>query len=62
MGRYVCYDCGEEFDYPRIVSESRGEFWGMPAFEEMGYCPYCGSECWDEVISKTVDVEEDDQV
>lgn len=58
MERYTCYDCGNRFDYPHIVIESRGEFWGMPAFEEMGYCPYCGSECWDETANM---IDEDEE-
>lgn len=41
---YKCYDCGAEFDEYEEVSESRGEFWGMPAYETMAYCPICHSE------------------
>jgi len=45
-----CDDCGwighsEEL---RAVQESRGEFWGVPAYETMYYCPVCGSECLDD--------------
>jgi len=39
-----CEDCGERFSSPKMVSESRGEFWGSPAYEEVPYCPYCGSD------------------
>lgn len=46
--RFVCNDCGAVFDDPEIVEEDRGEFWGMPAYEEMCYCPHCGSEDFEE--------------
>lgn len=45
---YICEDCGDRFDTPYIVREYRGEFWGAPAYENMAYCPYCGSECIDD--------------
>ena len=32
---YKCCCCGELFEIPKAVNESRGEFWGMPAFETM---------------------------
>lgn len=44
MQIFKCNDCGTIFDSPRCVSESRGEFWGMPAYEDMYYCPHCGGE------------------
>lgn len=46
--RFRC-ECGAEFDRPKMVSEYRGEFWGTPAYEDMWYCPVCGSDCFDEV-------------
>lgn len=41
-----CFDCGwtGEQEELRRVEESRGEFWGMPAYETMYYCPCCGSD------------------
>lgn len=56
--RYKCYDCKREFDEPKRVEESRGEFWGMPAYETMYYCPYCGGD-FDEV-HVVEDAEEED--
>ena len=56
-----CFDCGwkgEDYELRR-VEESRGEFWGMPAFETMYYCPCCGSECIDEY--RPGDEEEEDE-
>lgn len=46
--RFACRNCGEGFDDPDVVEEDRGEFWGMPAYEEMWYCPCCGSDDFDE--------------
>ena len=45
---FKCYDCGHTFEEPKPVQEPRGEFWGMPCTETMYYCPYCGSDCFDE--------------
>lgn len=46
---YKCNCCGKTFEHPACVSESRGEFWGMPAFEDVYYCPFCDSEDYDDV-------------
>lgn len=46
--KWICHDCGEIFDEPQVVNESRGEFWGSPCWEEMHYCPCCGSDDYDE--------------
>lgn len=45
-----CYDCNRTFesDALKIVPESRGEFWGTPAYENMYYCPFCGGSDFDE--------------
>lgn len=45
---FKCNDCGGTFEDPKIVNEYRGEFWGQPSYEEVGYCPYCGSDDWGE--------------
>lgn len=45
---YICRDCGNYFDSPATEQEDRGEYWGMPAFETMYYCPFCGSEDFDD--------------
>ena len=45
--KYRCIDCEQEFDEPEKVQESRGEFWGMPAYETVYYCPYCGGDVAD---------------
>lgn len=61
---FMCYECQQEFDKPKYVQESRGEFWGMPAFETMSYCPFCGSEAFDEketVMRDLLDDEEDEE-
>lgn len=41
--RFVCEDCGRPFGHPKIIKESRGEYWGIPCFEDVGVCPHCGS-------------------
>ena len=46
---FKCGDCGKTFNEPDLVRESRGEFWGMPAYEDMYYCPHCGSDFIDKV-------------
>ena len=45
-----CCDCSwiGEPEELKAVDESRGEFWGMPAYETMYYCPECGSDCVDD--------------
>lgn len=40
-----CNDCGARFEYPKAVKEYRGECFGFPAYETVGYCPECGG--WD---------------
>ena len=44
---FICNDCGCGFDSPVVEYEDRGEFWGTPCYEEMQYCPVCGSEDFD---------------
>ena len=38
---FKCMACGELFDEPKMIPESRGEFWGFPAYENMPYSPCC---------------------
>lgn len=39
--KYICLECGCEFDVPARWEESRGEFWGVPCSETMYGCPDC---------------------
>lgn len=41
-----CCDCGwiGEPEELKAEQESRGEFWGMPAYEAVDHCPECGSD------------------
>ena len=43
---YKCIECGHIFEEgeQKQWTESRGEFWGMPASETMTGCPYCGGD------------------
>lgn len=45
---FVCNNCKMGFDEPKMVPESRGEFWGFRCSEDMYYCPYCGYDDFDE--------------
>lgn len=38
-----CLECGKVFEDDEIAHwrESRGEFWGSPAYETMSGCPHC---------------------
>ena len=49
MKLYKCERCGNIFEETEIkrIPESRGEFWGMPAFETMCYSPCCTDDFWD---------------
>ena len=58
MDRFRCCDCGKTFDDPKIVSEYRGECWGVPAYEDTPYCPYCGGD----FEENTEDEDEEDDV
>jgi len=40
---YECDACGARFSEPAAGRESRGEFWGGPAYEETKCCPRCGA-------------------
>lgn len=46
---YRCVSCGKIFDIPKVVSEYVGEFWGTPAYQNVGYCPICGDDEYDEI-------------
>jgi len=59
MARFRC-ECGCEFDEPKEVEEYRGEFWGMPAYETMYYCPECGDDCFYDVELWIDEEEKDD--
>lgn len=50
-----CNDCGAVFDKPLIVHESRGEYWGVPCWEDMAYCPFCESEAIEDVYFEEED-------
>jgi len=45
---YKCKDCGCVFDDPKRWRESRGEFWGVSAYETMIGCPECYSGDFEE--------------
>ena len=47
---FKCHECGLVFHVTefKVVHESRGEFWGVPCYEDMYYCPNCSSEACEE--------------
>lgn len=38
---FKCNCCGETFEAPKMITESRGEFWGMPCYENIAVSPCC---------------------
>jgi len=38
---YKCNCCGNIFEEPIVVRESRGEYWGMPCYEKITVSPCC---------------------
>lgn len=46
----ICCNCGKVFDEKKIkiISEYRGEFWGMPSYENVEVSPCCEDD-FDEV-------------
>ena len=45
---YRCNTCGCRFERLMVRWESRGEFWGFPAQEEIYCCPSCGDTDYEE--------------
>ena len=47
----ICLECEKVFEDEEIAywQESRGEFWGEPAYESMSGCPHCRGD-YDEAI------------
>ena len=41
-----CLECGEVFEDDEVEQwkESRGEFWGVVAYETVSGCPACGGD------------------
>lgn len=38
---FRCEACGALFEVPKMIPESRGEFWGIPCHEDVAYSPCC---------------------
>lgn len=58
---WQCNDCGLIFEVPKRWKESRGEFWGQPAYEEVSGCPHCYSGDYDEYREDDYDEEEGEE-
>jgi DNA-directed RNA polymerase subunit RPC12/RpoP len=56
---YKCENCGAIFSEQRMIQESRGEYWGVPCYETMYYCPKCGNEDFDEYEDEDEDDEDE---
>lgn len=52
-----CDNCGSIFEEPDTKQDYRGEFWGVPAYETIGICPFCG----DDDIDYEYKMQEDDE-
>ena len=57
-----CNNCDEVFDEDDLESRSEcvGEFWGSPAYDSYGVCPFCGSDDYDEYEDPEEDEEEEE--
>lgn len=55
---FICNDCRSEFSEPKVIQECRGEYWGAPAYEDIGICPVCGS---DDIAEEDEEYEEEDE-
>lgn len=60
MTEYRCCDCGAIFDEESVGTshESRGEYWGVPCYEDVSVCPECGSDCYEEYFEEDEDDDE----
>lgn len=57
MRKFRCDKCGKEFDWPKAVQESRGEFWGVPCSETVYYSPCCEDDFTEITNKEDEDVE-----
>lgn len=48
--KYICLDCGYQFDEPRNYTETHGL--DSPPYEHMSCCPVCGGS-YDEAVECT---------
>jgi hypothetical protein len=64
MTYYKCNDCGHRFDSSEagVISENRGECWGVTAYEELLCCPNCDSIEVEETNNNCATDEEIDEV
>lgn len=62
MKKLIC-DNGHIFDEDevKIIKESRGEYWGVPCFENWAVCPVCGNDELDDYEEEDEDEEEDEE-
>ena len=56
----ICNSCGSKFEKPHVEYESRGEYWGFPAYEAVGYCPNCEGDDYEEYYEDMEDDENGD--
>lgn len=57
---FICLECGRIFEEPKLIKESRGEFWGAPCYEEWPGCPFCYCGNIEEYFEED-DYEEDEE-
>ena len=48
---YVCQVCGRWFNEPKEYRVYMGEFWGLPAEDDVLGCPYCGGSYDDDATN-----------
>lgn len=57
---YRCGECEREFYDLKKYSEPRGEYWGIPCWEDIWGCPFCGSYDYAEVRYDEYEEEEEE--
>lgn len=44
MKMFQCCDCSNYFVSPKVIRESRGEWFGVPSYEDVYKCPFCSDD------------------
>lgn len=62
MSKFKCCECDAIFEEDEADSrrEYVGEFWGVPAYEDLMACPNCGSTDMEEYYEEIEEIEEEE--
>lgn len=47
---YICKECWEVFEEPKVVKDPIGVYMGETAYEEWAVCQFCGESCIEEGV------------